>query len=70
MDYSEQLYQELLKMRILGKNNYDEEEKVKQVITDTMYEIRGYKVKEEGDTFFSKWTQRVCPQGYWSPGMK
>jgi len=70
MDYSEQLYQQLLKMRVLGKKNYDEEANKNQKMTDTMYEILGYKVKEEGDKFFNEWTQRVCPQGYWVPGMK
>jgi hypothetical protein len=66
MDYSEELYQQLLKMRILGKKNCDEVHKM----TDTMYEILGYKVKEEGDKFYDEWRQRVCPQGYWVPGMK
>jgi len=56
----------LLKMRILGKKNCDEVHKM----TDTMYEILGYKVKEEGDKFYDEWRQRVCPQGYWVPGMK
>jgi len=68
MEYSEQLYQELLKMRILGKKNCDEE-KVKQGMTDTMYEILGYKEKQQCDKIFNEWTQRVFPQGYWAPGM-
>jgi len=65
MDYSEEAFQELLKMRALGKKHSS-----KNQMTDTMYEILGFKVKGEGDKFFSEWTQRVCPEGYWMPGMK
>jgi hypothetical protein len=128
MDYSEELYHQLLKMRALGKKNYDEERYSQSLVelrkaekaldkasdayeenptdeneeivfdrddewysanerttwlreimegkrsdpkmTDTMYEIHGYKMKEESDKFFSEWSQRVCPEGYWMPGMK
>jgi hypothetical protein len=127
MDYSEEAYQELLKMRANGKKICDEErytesltnlafarktfeaarqaydhnsteefcdlvnkartsvERLRNVsnylravmegkindpnMSDTMYELRGYKEKEECDKIFSEWTQRVCPQGYWTPGM-
>ena len=127
MDYSEELYQQLLKMRALGKKNYDEErysqslkdlrkadkalEEARKAwekdptdeneeilddrdydvfcaetmvrwrrevmdgmrsdpnMTDTMYELHGYKVKEEADKTFEQWKQRVVPQGYWMPAM-
>jgi hypothetical protein len=39
-------------------------------MTDTMYELRGYKMKEECDKYYAEWTQRVIgPKGYWTPGM-
>jgi hypothetical protein len=66
MDYSEEAFQELLKMRALGKKHSAS----KNQMTDTMYEILGFKVKGECDKIFSEWTQRVCPEGYWMPGMK
>jgi len=107
MDYSEEAYQFLLKMRALGKKNYDEErysqslkdlrdlrdldvpqsvlEKAKKMadylrnimdgkiedpeMTDTMYELHGYKMKEEADKFFEKFKQRICgSKGFWMPG--
>ena len=36
----------------------------------TIYEVIGYKEMEECDRIFSDWRQRVCPEGYWMPGMK
>ena len=69
MDYSEELYQQLLKMRALGKKKHSEQRQY-QVMTDTMYEILGYKEKEECDKIFNEWKQRVIPHGYWMPGMK
>ena len=129
MEYSEEAYQQLIKMRALGKKNYDEErysqslddlrqandardeaidayyrdptEANEEIVddrdydvfcaeyeltrrreimegkcsdpkmTDTMYELHGYKVKEEADKVFNDWTQRVFgSKGYWMPGMK
>lgn len=107
MDYSEEAYQELLKMRAHGKILYNEQryteslknlararrtldkesvDKAKSAVayflavaegslkdpnmTDTMYELWGYKNKEECDKIFSEWSQRVCPEGYWAPGMQ
>jgi len=106
MDYSEEAYQFLLKMRAKGKKDYDEErysqsikdlhdahhlkmpqsvlEKAKKMVyyrrdiidgkikdpemTDTMYELHGYKMKEEADKFFEQWTQRFCgSKGFWMP---
>lgn len=107
MDYSEEAYENLIKMRELGKKDYDEErysqsikdlhdarnlkmaqsvlEKAKKMVyyrrdiidgkikdpemTDTMYEMHGYRIKEKADKFFEEWTNRVCPKGYWTPGM-
>ena len=128
MDYSEELYQQLLKMRALGKKNYDEERYGKSLqdlrkadkalddarrawekhptdanddiledrsydfycadtmvtylrdvmdgkiqdpkMTDTMYEIRGYKMKEESDKAFSKWRLDFFgDEGYWIHGI-
>jgi hypothetical protein len=107
MEYSEEAYQELLKMRAHGKMLYHEEryseslknlawahrtldkatiDKAKSAVayflavaegrledpnmTDTMYELWGYKNKEACDKILSEWCQRVCPEGYWMPGMK
>lgn len=128
MDYSEQAYQELLKMRFIGKKNYDEERYTNALVdlrkadkalqearkawekdpsdendeilddrefdvffaettlsylrdvmegkvqdpkmTDTMYELHGYKVKEECDKAFNEWSLKFFgPDGYWTPGM-
>jgi hypothetical protein len=128
MEYSEEAYQVLLKMRSIGKKNYDEErytqslvdlrkadkalqeamnaykkdpsveneeimdhrdydvfcEKIKSSylrdvmegkvqdpkMTDTMYELHGYKVKEECDKAFNDWSLKFFgPEGYWVPGM-
>jgi len=127
MEYSEEAYQQLLKMRDLGKKNYDDERYSKSLIslgwartnfekarvnhetnntplsldlahkardameharavathfheimqgkrsdptmTDTMYELRGYKMKEESDEIFSKWCLDFFgSKGYWTPG--
>jgi hypothetical protein len=103
MDYSEEAYQFLLKMRAYGKKNYDEErysqyikylrdlrdlDRTQSVLdkadylrdimdgkindpemTDTMYELHGYKMKEEADKFFEKFKQRICgSKGFWVPG--
>jgi hypothetical protein len=39
-------------------------------MTDTMYAIHGYKMKDECDKILEEWTQRVLgPQGFWAPGM-
>ena len=39
-------------------------------ITSTMYEIMGYKEKEKADKAFDEYCNRVCPKGYWMPGME
>ena len=37
-------------------------------MTDTMYELHGYKIKEEGDKFFEQFKQRICgSKGFWVP---
>ena len=37
-------------------------------MTDTMYELHGYKIKEEGDKFFEQFKQRVFgSKGFWMP---
>lgn len=128
MDYSEEAYQQLLKMRALGKKNYDEERYGKSLsdrrkahealykatdayckdftdengkivddrrydlllaetqvslfrdiidgkrsdpnMTDTMYEMRGYKMMEEPDVTFGKWRLDFFgDEGYWIPGI-
>jgi hypothetical protein len=126
MEYSENAYQQLLKMRDLGKKNYDEERYTKSLVslaaarqalqkamdaymkdptdendeivetrdydvfweetqamwfrdimdgkrqdpkmTDTMYEIHGYKMKEEADKYFNAYILNTFgPKGYWTP---
>jgi predicted ABC-type transport system involved in lysophospholipase L1 biosynthesis ATPase subunit len=127
MDYSEEAYQILLKMRSNGKQHYNQERYAKSLtalglarrnfhnarqdceekgtrvsmehakkmssdlehakaattrlreimegkikdlkMTDTMYEIMGYEIKQESEEVFNEWTARVCPEGYWMPGM-
>jgi hypothetical protein len=127
MEYSEEAYQVLLKMRSIGKKNYDEERYTQSLVdlgkarkalqeamnaykkdpsveneeimddrdydvfceekkssylrdvmegkfqdpkmTDTMYELHGYKMKEECDDFLNKWSLEFFgTKGYWVPG--
>jgi hypothetical protein len=47
---------------------YIMEGKIKDsTMTDTMYEVRGYRVKEECDEIMK---ESFGPAGYWMPGMK